>query len=291
MVTTLAAAPGLRVEDYRCDGRSASTDERIDGFELVFVRRGAFQVESARGRALADAQSMLLFHRGEQFRVTHPANCGDHCLIVGFDESLLADLFSRTPLLDDGRPEAPFAALHVACPPGLHAAALRLAKRLVAQGGDPLLAAEELAPLVARALETAPVAESASRRESAEASDLAEAVRLALARRLGDRLPLAELAAPLGVSPYHLARVFRRQTGTSIHQYRLELRLREAFGRLLAGERDLTGLALDLGFADHAHFTNAFRRRFGLPPSRARGERRQAIVSAPRPRRRPPGAA
>ena len=27
------------------------------------------------------------------------------------------------------------------------------------------------------------------------------------------------------------------------------------------------GLALDLGFSDHSHFTNAFREEFGAPPS------------------------
>jgi AraC-like DNA-binding protein len=97
---------------------------------------------------------------------------------------------------------------------------------------------------------------------------------------------LAELAAPLGVSPFHLARLFRRVTGSSIHQYRLELRLREAHGRLLDGERDLTALALDLGFADHAHFANAFRRRYGAPPSRVRGARRRSATLAPGATRR-----
>ncbi|WP_348652834.1 AraC family transcriptional regulator [Polyangium sp. y55x31] len=40
--------------------------------------------------------------------------------------------------------------------------------------------------------------------------------------------------------------------------------------RLLGGARDLTALALDLGFADHSHFTNAFRREFGCSPSAVR---------------------
>jgi AraC-like DNA-binding protein len=35
------------------------------------------------------------------------------------------------------------------------------------------------------------------------------------------------------------------------------------------GARDLTELALDLGYADHSHFTN-FRHDWGLPPSRFR---------------------
>ena len=40
--------------------------------------------------------------------------------------------------------------------------------------------------------------------------------------------------------------------------------------RLAAGEPDLTALALDLGYADHSHLTNACRREFGRPPSALR---------------------
>jgi AraC family transcriptional regulator len=37
-------------------------------------------------------------------------------------------------------------------------------------------------------------------------------------------------------------------------------RLRDARG-------DLTGIALDLGYSSHSHFTFAFRRHFGYAPS------------------------
>jgi AraC-like DNA-binding protein len=43
--------------------------------------------------------------------------------------------------------------------------------------------------------------------------------------------------------------------------------------RLATGARDLTGLAFELGYADHSHFTNAFRQEWGVPPSRFRGGR------------------
>ena len=45
----------------------------------------------------------------------------------------------------------------------------------------------------------------------------------------------------------------------SLRRYAGRLRARLAAGRLAAGARDLTELALDLGYADHSHFTNAFR--------------------------------
>lgn len=36
---------------------------------------------------------------------------------------------------------------------------------------------------------------------------------------------------------------------------------------IVDGPRNRTDLALDLDFADHSHFTNAFRREWGLSPS------------------------
>jgi len=64
---------------------------------------------------------------------------------------------------------------------------------------------------------------------------------------------------------FHLCRVFRTATGTSLHAYRSQLRLREALGRV-PDAADLTALALDLGYASHSHFTQAFRRAFGTTP-------------------------
>jgi AraC-like DNA-binding protein len=71
-------------------------------------------------------------------------------------------------------------------------------------------------------------------------------------------------------SPFHLARLFRRHLGLSPQQYRLRLRLAQALNRLEAGERDLAGLAHDLGFSSQSHFGSLFRRDVGVTPAQAR---------------------
>ncbi len=81
-----------------------------------------------------------------------------------------------------------------------------------------------------------------------------------------EQLTLADLGARLAVSPFHLARVFRAHTGFTLHGFRTQLRLRLAFDRLPECRGELTRLALELGFASHSHFTDAFRRGFGVPP-------------------------
>ena len=71
----------------------------------------------------------------------------------------------------------------------------------------------------------------------------------------------------LGVTAPHLARSYRAVTGRPMHARLTALRLATAMGRLAEAAPDLTGLALDLGYASHSHFTEVFRRKVGVPPS------------------------
>ena len=81
---------------------------------------------------------------------------------------------------------------------------------------------------------------------------------------------LGELASSVGCSPFTCPMSFAAPAGISLRRYAQQLRARIAADRLARGARDLTELALDLGYTDHSHFTNAFRREWGLPPSRFR---------------------
>jgi len=100
--------------------------------------------------------------------------------------------------------------------------------------------------------------------------ELAESARVVLSQRMCDPLTLPTIAHLVHSSPFHLARVFRRMTGLSLHRYLTRLRLRAALERLADGESDLTALALSLGFASHSHFSNAFRGEFSMAPSALR---------------------
>jgi AraC-like DNA-binding protein len=46
--------------------------------------------------------------------------------------------------------------------------------------------------------------------------------------------------------------------------------LRRALDRIADGCTDLTGLALDLGFSSHSHFTATFRKHLGITPEAVR---------------------
>ena len=102
---------------------------------------------------------------------------------------------------------------------------------------------------------------------SAAHRELAEAAKAELAAAPAARTTLDQLARRLHVSAFHLARVFRAETGFALADYRRTLRLRAALERLPDSGRDLSGLALDLGFSSHSHFAASFRREFGVQPA------------------------
>ena len=109
----------------------------------------------------------------------------------------------------------------------------------------------------------------APRRRAVIAAGAVEAVKAILASKPSANPSLRSLASAAGCSPYDLCRFFRAGTGYTITQYKHALRLRMALGALKR-TRDLTDLALQLGYTSHSHFTMHFRRHFGVTPSQVR---------------------
>ena len=88
---------------------------------------------------------------------------------------------------------------------------------------------------------------------------------------LAETVGLESVARDAGTSLYHLCRVFREQTGLTMHAYRTRQHLGHALDRLVSGSStDLTELALDLGFSSHSHLSRTFQKQMGVPPSAIR---------------------
>lgn len=77
---------------------------------------------------------------------------------------------------------------------------------------------------------------------------------------------VGEVAGELGVHPVHLARRFRAAFGLSPGEYVRRCRLDRARRMLLGSVAPLAEIAAAAGFADQSHFSNAFRKRFGMSP-------------------------
>lgn len=94
------------------------------------------------------------------------------------------------------------------------------------------------------------------------------AVRLAreyLAAHFAENPSLAALAAIAGLSPFHLLRLFRAETGMPPHAWLTRLRVVRA-RKLLASGRAIADVAAETGFADQSHLTRCFKALVGVTP-------------------------
>jgi AraC family transcriptional regulator len=87
---------------------------------------------------------------------------------------------------------------------------------------------------------------------------------------LSNDLHLKELAEIADLSTFHFAKLFKRTTGWSPHQYVLGRRLERAKQLLRNSRISLSEVSLRAGFADQSHMSNVFRRLVGVTPSRFR---------------------
>ena len=93
--------------------------------------------------------------------------------------------------------------------------------------------------------------------------------------QLDQDLTLKSLAAASYLSPFHFARLFKKLTGTSPHNYLAGIRATRA--QLLLAETDLsvTEVGARVGYLSGSHFTKAFRIATGATPR----EFRKCLVS------------
>jgi AraC-like DNA-binding protein/quercetin dioxygenase-like cupin family protein len=84
--------------------------------------------------------------------------------------------------------------------------------------------------------------------------------------------PLDALARDAGLSPSHLSRLFKTQTGVSISRFRNQQRLERFLLLYGRGRRTTaTAAALEAGFGSYTQFHRVFRRETGKSPTALRG--------------------
>ncbi|MFE3292765.1 helix-turn-helix domain-containing protein [Rhodococcus sp. NPDC059234] len=87
----------------------------------------------------------------------------------------------------------------------------------------------------------------------------------------------AEFAQLAGLSRPYFLRLFAAEAGTSFRRYRLWARMLQVAAATSKGA-DLTRAAADAGFATPSHFSDAFRRMFGLSPSALLGAGTEIVI-------------
>ena len=86
---------------------------------------------------------------------------------------------------------------------------------------------------------------------------------------LSEELTVDRLAEKVYLSKYHFMRLFKAQTGTTVHAYIRQKRLFSAV-RMMREGVPAERAAIDSGFGDYSAFYRAFRETFGTTPGRLR---------------------
>lgn len=278
-VESLASTGRLQVDDICCrsDASSLGPEEGDSAPRLVLPLRGVFQLEATGEQHIVEPGCVVVLAPDAPYRFGHPANGGDDCLRIALHAELLAEILESLCLPDD-------AAMPVRRPlsgPQIYRNTVFRRSAAVADAG----AVEELAMLRVQAL-VGEVAAAAppwppSTRVSRTRQVLVEGASAFVAAVYHERVPnlLDRTAAAVHCSPFHLARLFRYETGVTLHQFRERLRCMHALEHLADSSGGLVRLAHDLGYASHSHFTAAFRRQCGVTPSQARTALRQSRPS------------
>jgi AraC-like DNA-binding protein len=267
--TALRRGP-LSVTDYRCNAGPADAPypELHGAHTISYVRRGSFGIESRGEHFELVAGSVLVGHPGDEYTCTHDhAAGGDECLAFALAPELAESLGVRREIWRAG-----------ALPPLPELVVLgELAQATAEQRTDLGLDevgfwfAARFAKIVSGVKRATTAVRDADRRRAIDAARWLEA-------HAHEQADLERAARAVDLSAFHFLRIFSRALGVTPHQFLVRARLRRAARLLSDGERKITDVAFDVGFADLSNFVRTFHRAAGVSPRHfrraAKGERK-----------------
>lgn len=74
----------------------------------------------------------------------------------------------------------------------------------------------------------------------------------------------------LHVSPSYFSTLFKRETGENFTAYVTNLRLNKARELLISTKRNVSDIAIEVGYSDYYYFTKVFRKYYGITPTQYR---------------------
>ena len=250
-------------------------------FSIKTVVAGRATWETCAGRYALTPGRLLILDRGTSYSLTIDGDDPVETFCVffrdGFVEEALRSLTEpESRLLDDPVERAESFALLEATHDGADAPGPQLAAlhRIVQEG---VAGSMRLSGALQEAALSVVDRSSSLTRMSRRLKVMRPATRLELVRRLhqardfmrsslGDSLSLDAIARAASLSPFHFHRSFRAFFDETPHQFVIRLRLDHAADRLRRTNAPVTDIALAIGFESPAHFSRAFKGRFGSSP-------------------------
>ena len=105
---------------------------------------------------------------------------------------------------------------------------------------------------------------------SSKQTELAHHLRDHLLTNREGYVSLEQLAEEHGISVSHLQKLFKQTYGVPVYRYIKEYRLEQAAVELIRSTKPITQIAQNAGYDNASKFSEAFRKRYGMTPSRYR---------------------
>lgn len=257
------------VANWRCKGTISGApplaDEFTRHFEINLHRRGWHVRSVARQRYFIDPLHHSLWPADSGFRLSDNTAHPQAATLLFVTYALLEEQLAAI----EGGGGATLRRLRT-CPAHWRSSELTACHaRLLATPPDDQLAVEEHSLALIRRVVAEAAGAAEDRLHSSSAHRLAsiDTARSYILSRYREQLSVSSIAAACAMAPSTLCESFREVVGVPVWRYVQRLRLQDAALALADGVADLSGLALDLGFSSHSHFTQAFRAHFGTSPS------------------------
>lgn len=93
-----------------------------------------------------------------------------------------------------------------------------------------------------------------------------EEVKAYIQAHYAEKLNLQDLADRVAISRNYFAQLFKQETGMTIWNYLVQLRMSKARELLLGTDNKVYEIASDVGYDNSVHFTQLFKEHYGLTP-------------------------
>lgn len=268
----------VRIGAFRCHPDDPSFHDSGPARNCCFVfPRTAVEIQHEHERAfVANPNVVTFYNQGQAYLRNAVSIEGDRCDWFGVEIDVVQDVVRTLDPTLDVHPDRPFNFTRGWTDASTYLAQRRLFEQVVAGSvNEPLMVEESIVELLEHVVRSAYKTAVTARPSTVgrKQRDIVHHIEFVLSRQWGECLSLRDLANEVGISVYHLCRMFRRATGSTLHQYRQTLRIRWSLESVMESSRSPVDIALDAGFSSHSHYSSSFRQEFDQTPSSVRASR------------------
>ncbi len=232
---------------------------------FVFPKNSIWIQHEGKQSFVADTSIVNFYNQSQYYRRFGIDPAGDYCHWFAPSFDLIDNLMEPTQ-----SPESPFNYQNLGCSKHAFLLHLRILEHLRSDHETDRLTLQEWCVSLFKMVISSGVPSKRSQENTKTHQHhrkLVEQTKQAILQQLEENISLAQLAAQVQSSPFHLSRIFKMICGYGLSEYRIQQRLRAVMLSLQQGKGDLADLAVRYGFASHSHLSASFKHYFGSPPS------------------------